>query len=49
MYQTRYNTLSLAPLDNCFLVLLAGKISADFSSEVLIGIQFEKSEEFSKV
>jgi hypothetical protein len=32
-----------------FLVLLAGKISADFSSEFLIGIQFEKPVEFSEV
>jgi hypothetical protein len=30
-----------------FLVLLAGKISADFSSEFLIGTQFDKSVEFS--
>jgi hypothetical protein len=32
-----------------FLVLLAGKISADFSSEFLIGTQSEKSVEFSEV
>jgi hypothetical protein len=30
-------------------VLLAGKISANFSSEFLIGTQFEKSVEVSEV
>jgi hypothetical protein len=32
-----------------FLVLLAGYNSTDFSSEFLIGIQFEKSVEFTEV